>query len=137
MTPIQLFHFSRLYFRKSFIFLNQFFSNKFVELHEELNGKKVSYKKKYYACCYGSIKTTISYLTPRLERMSYDEDEKIVRDVYDSVIDNFGIDFSTNSTKCMMSSYFISIRDESRYQSANSSGTYGSIKYGLNERFGF
>ena len=32
-----------------------------------------------------------------------------------------------------MSSYFVSIRDESRYQSANSSGTYGSIRYGLNE----
>ena len=32
-----------------------------------------------------------------------------------------------------MFSYFVSIRDESRYQSADSSGTYGSIKYGLNE----
>ena len=29
--------------------------------------------------------------------MSYDENEKIIRDVYVSVIDNFGIDFSTNS----------------------------------------
>ena len=29
--------------------------------------------------------------------MSYDKDEKIVQDVYDSVIDNFGVDFSSNS----------------------------------------
>ena len=73
------------------------FSNEFVELHEESNGKRVSYKKKYDVCCHGSVKTTISYLTPRLERMGYDEDEKIIRDVYDSVTDNFGVDFSTNS----------------------------------------
>ena len=79
------------------MFLYQFFSNEFVELHEELNGKKVSCKKRYDVCCHGSAKTTISYLTPRLERMSYDEDENIVRDVYESVVDNFGIDLSSNS----------------------------------------
>ena len=54
------------------------FSNEFVELIEEVNNKKVTYGKKHDVCCDGSVKITISYLTNRLDRLTYDEDEKRV-----------------------------------------------------------
>ena len=59
--------------------------------------ERMFHTKKYDVCCHSRVKTTISYLTPRLERMSYNEDEKIICDVYDFVAYNFGIDFSSNS----------------------------------------
>ena len=73
------------------------FSNEFVELIEEVNNKKVTYGKKHDVCCDGSVKITISYLTNQLDRLTYDEDEKRVPNVYDSVVDSFGVDFSSNS----------------------------------------
>ena len=45
----------------------------------------------------------------------------------------FRISSWDDNTKFTMSSYFVSIRDESRYQSADTSGTYGSSSYGLNQ----
>ena len=43
----------------------------------------------------------------------------------------------SDNEKCKMSSYFTSIRDESRYQAADSSGTYKHCGHGLNEDAGF
>ena len=45
----------------------------------------------------------------------------------------FRISSWDDNTKCTMSSYFISIQDELRYQSADTSGTYESSSYGLNQ----
>ena len=73
------------------------FSNEFVELIEEVNNKKVTYGKKHDVCCDGSVKITISYLMNRLDKLTYDEDEKRVPNVYDSVVDSFGVDFLSNS----------------------------------------
>ena len=42
----------------------------------------------------------------------------------------------SDNEKCKISSYFLSIQDESRYQAADSSGTYNHTQYGLNEDSG-
>ena len=43
----------------------------------------------------------------------------------------------SDNEKCKISSYFSSIRDESRYQAADSSEMYNHTQYGLNEDNGF
>ena len=45
----------------------------------------------------------------------------------------FRISSWDDNTKCTMSSYFVSIRDESSYESADTSGKYGSSSCGLNQ----
>ena len=78
---------------------NELFSNEFISMIERNPCMKenVSYEKKFDVCSDGNVRSTISYVTSRFDRVSHTDDDGRTHHVYDSVLDLFGIGFSSNS----------------------------------------
>ena len=72
---------------------SQIFSNQFIDRE-----RKISIKSKHDVSCDGSVRTTISYLTHKLDSLTYyPRESNELNSVYTSVVQDIDVDFDVNS----------------------------------------
>ena len=106
---------------------NKLFSNEFISMIERnpCTKENVSYEKKFDVCSDGNMRSTISYVTSRFDRFSNAGDDGRMHLVYDSVLDSFGIDFSSNSNGyCPKSSKKVLFEEHAVYSKRVCKETY-------------
>ena len=74
------------------------FSNQFIDREEVVNCKrKISFKSKHDVSCDESVRTTISYLTHKLDSLTYyPRESNQLNGAYTSVVQDIDVDFDVN-----------------------------------------